>query len=66
MSGATDQKKWDGARAAAALRGLQLYRTDAADGPVRVVALRGRQAYVVDTLDQLEAQLIEAPTVLTT
>jgi len=66
VSGATDQKRWDGARAAAALRGLELLRTDPADGVQRLVAVRGRQAYVVDTLDQLEAQLIGAPTVLTT
>ena len=46
------------------MRGMQLYRTDPADGVQRLVALRGRQAYVVDTLDQLEAQLIGAPTVL--
>ena len=72
MSGAgtsitADQKAWDTARAAAAMRGIELLRTDPADGGVqRLVAVRGRQAYVVDTLDQLEAQLIGAPTVLTT
>ena len=61
-----DEKRWDGARAAAALRGLELLRTDPADGVQRLVAVRARQAYVIDTLDQLEAQLIGAPTVLTT
>jgi len=66
MTAATDQKAWDGARAAAALRGLELLRTDPADGVQRLVAVRARQAYVIDTLDQLEAQLIGAPTVLTT
>ena len=55
------QKAWDGARAAAALRGLTLFRTDPADGPVRLVAVRGRQASVVDTLEQLEAQLVGTP-----
>ena len=65
MTAATDQKAWDTARAAAAMRGLQLYRTDAADGPVRVVALRGRQAFLVDRLDDLEV-VLGAPTVMTT
>ena len=66
MSGATDQKAWASAQAACALKGLELLRTDPADGVQRLVAVRARQAYVIDTLDQLEAQLIGAPTVLTT
>jgi len=61
-----DDKRWNGARAAAALKGLELLRTDPADGAQRLVAVRGRQAFLVGTLDQLEAQLIGAPTVLTT
>jgi len=65
VSGATDQKAWDGARAACALKGLELLRTDPADGVQRLVAVRGRQAYVIDTLDQLD-QVLGAPTVLTT
>ena len=56
-----DNKRWNTLRAAAALRGLSVLRTDAADGQVRVVALRGRQAFVVETLDQLEAQLVGTP-----
>ena len=56
-----DGKRWDTVRAAAALRGLTLYRTDPADGPVRLVAMRGRQSSVVDTLEQLEAQLVGTP-----
>jgi len=59
------QKKWASARAAVALKGLELLRTDPADGVQRLVAVRGRQAYVIDTLDQLD-QVLGAPTVLTT
>ena len=57
-----DGKRWDTVRAAAALRGLTLYRTDPADGPVRLIAAQGLSApVVVETLDQLEAQLVGAP-----
>ena len=59
----TTQKRWDGARAAAALRGMQLYRTDPADGVQRLVAVHGRQVFLVDRLDYLESLLIGAPTV---
>jgi len=60
MSGATDQKAWDTARAAAALRGIELVRSDPRDGPVRVVALRGRQAVLVTNADDLEALWVGA------
>jgi len=57
-----DEKRFKTLCADAALRGLAVLRTDAADGPVRVVALRGRQAFLVDRLDDLESLLIGART----
>ena len=71
MSGAgtsitADEKGFKTLCAAAAMRGIELLRTDPADGAQRLVALRGRQAFLVDTPDQLEALWVGAPTVMTT
>jgi len=46
------------ARARASLVGVELMRTDPADGAVRFYAQRGDQVHQIRTLDDLEAVLV--------
>ena len=71
MSGAgasitADEKGFKTLCAAAAMRGIELLRTDPADGVQRLLAVRGRQAVLVTNTDDLEALWVGAARALTT
>ena len=50
-------KTWDSARAEAALKGVQLVRSDDRDGEVLYFAIRGGELLRIRLLDDLEALL---------
>jgi hypothetical protein len=57
MSDSVDRKRWTSLVARAALKGWQLWRSDAADGPLRFFAGRWGMVQVLADADAVDAWL---------